>query len=292
MKPADLQVTHHFVQLPSLRMHYVEAGQGPLVVLLHGFPETWWSWRYQVKPLVDAGFRVIAPDLRGYGETDKHGPFDLDTTTNDVCALIESLAEKKARIVGHDWGGGLAWHLAAKRHEFVDRLVVLNCPHPSVMRKKLLTRPSLNQLKRSWYMFFFQLPGLPEWALTRNDAEAVVRSLKATSTNRDHFSDEDVRPFRDAIQRPGAAEAMLGWYRAAVRSSFRHPLTAQSDGLITADTMLIWGLDDPALAFDVLVPGTERYAPKLKVRQVPGAGHFVHAEKPDAVNPLLTAFLK
>ena len=103
MKPADLQVTHHFVQLPSLRMHYVEAGTGPLVVLLHGFPENWWSWRYQIQPLADAGFRVVAPDLRGYGETDKHGPYDLDTIAGDVCSLIESLgAEKRAHIVGHN----------------------------------------------------------------------------------------------------------------------------------------------------------------------------------------------
>jgi pimeloyl-ACP methyl ester carboxylesterase len=292
MKPSELQVTHHFVQLPHLRLHYVEAGHGPLVILLHGFPETWWSWRYQVQPLVDAGFRVIAPDLRGFGETDKHGPFDLDTTAGDVCALIESLAEKKARIVGHDWGGGLAWHLAAKRGEFVERLVVLNCPHPSVMRKALLTKPSLGQLRRSWYMFFFQLPGLPEWLLTKNDAEIVAKMLKAASMDRAHFTEEDVRPFRDAIQRPGAASAMLGWYRAAIGQGLAHPTKSPSDGLITADTLLVWGKADPALDYDVLVPGTEAYAPKLKVKQIEGAGHFVHAERPDAVNPILRDFLK
>jgi pimeloyl-ACP methyl ester carboxylesterase len=292
MKPADLQVAHHAVQLPSLRMHYVEAGRGPLVVLLHGFPETWWSWRHQLLPLAEAGFRVVAPDLRGYGETDKHGPYDLDTTAGDVCALIESLGgERKARVVGHDWGGGVAWHLAATRPECCDRLVVLNCPHPSVMRRALLARPSLEQLRRSWYFFFFQLPLLPEWVLQRNDAEAIIRVLRASVAKKEHFSPDELRPFRDAIQRPGAARAMVGWYREAVRRGFRHPLRPPTEGLIEADALLIWGLEDPALSFQQLVPGTEQYAPKLQVREVPGAGHFVHAEAPEVVNPLLKAFL-
>lgn len=292
MKPADLQVTHHFVELPSLRMHYVEAGAGPLVVLLHGFPETWWTWRHQVQPLVDAGFRVIAPDLRGYGETEKHGPYDLDTLCGDVCALIESLgAERRVRVVGHDWGGAVAWHLASTRPEFCERLVVLNCPHPGMMRKALLTRPSPGQLRRSWYMFFFQLPLLPEWLLQRNDGELVGRTLRAASSRREHFSEEEARPFRDAVQRPGAAAAMVGWYRTALRSGFLHPFREPTPGTIQADAMLVWGMKDPALLFERLVPGTEAYAPKLVVREVPDAGHFVHAEAPGPVNQLMKTFL-
>ncbi len=292
MKPTDLAVTHHFVDLPRLRMHYVEVGQGPLVVLLHGFPENWWSWRYQLQPLADAGFRVIAPDLRGYGETDKHGPYDLDTLADDVCHLIESLGERRAKIVGHDWGGGVAWHLASKRPEFCERLVVLNCPHPVVMRKKLLSAPSLSQLKKSWYFFFFLVPGVPEWLLTRKDAGNLVRTLKASSIDRHHCSPEELRPFRDGIQRPGAAKAMVDWYRTIVGHSLTHPFSQPVYDDITAETLLIWGMKDPALGFADLVPGTERYVPRLRVEQVPNCGHFVQSERPEHVNPALVKFLK
>lgn len=292
MKLADLSITHHFVDLPRLRLHYVEKGTGPLVVLLHGFPEMWWSWRYQIDALANAGYRVVAPDQRGYGDTDKRGPYDLDTLAGDVCHLIEHLEPaRRARVVGHDWGGAVAWHLAAHRPDFCERLAVLNCPHPAVMRQALLNGLSWGQVKRSWYMFFFQLPFLPEWVLTRNDAALMPRSLKAASVNRAHWTPDDVRPFRDAIQRPGAATAMVGWYREAVRSGFRRPFSPPTYPPIGCDTTLIWGQKDPALDFDVLVPGTEAWAPKLRIVPIADAGHFVHSENPTAVNEALRAFL-
>lgn len=294
MKPSDLAVTHHFVQLPSLRLHYVEAGQGPLVILLHGFPESWWSWRYQLQPLAEAGFRVIAPDLRGYGETDKRAPYDLDTIVGDVCHLIESLgAEQRAIVIGHDWGGGVAWHLASTRPEFCERLVVLNCPHPVMMQRALLgKRLSLRQLRRSWYFFFFMLPVVPEWLLTRRDAANTRRTISSAAVDRSHFSEEELRPFRDGIQRPGAASAMIGWYREAVFDGFRHALSPRKYAAIAQPTLLVWGLEDPALDYDALVPGTEALVPKLQVAQIPGTGHFVHAERPDVVNPALLEFLQ
>ena len=294
MKPSDLTVTHHFVQLPSLRMHYVEAGSGPLVVLLHGFPENWWSWRHQIAPLAAAGFRVIAPDLRGYGETEKQGPYDLDTIVGDVCQLIESLGvEKRARIVGHEWGGAVAWHLAARRPEFCARLTVMNCPHPVVMQQALLgKRLSLKQLKKSWYFFFFMVPFLPEWALTRDDAKLTRRAITSASISREHFDEEALRPFRDAIQRPGAATAMVGWYREAVRDGFRHAFSPKKYDDIAMDTLLVWGMNDPALGYADLVPGTQKYVPKLKIEQIPGCGHFVQAERPELVNPALISFLR
>ncbi len=292
MKPADLAVTHHHVELGTLRMHYVDAGQGPLVVLLHGFPENWWSWRYQIQPLVDAGFRVIAPDLRGYGETDKHGPYDLDTVTDDVCRLIASLGFNKVKIVGHDWGGALAWHLASKRPEFCERLTVMNCPHPVPFRQAIINAPSWPQLKKSWYFFFFQLPKVPEWLLSRRDAQNTVRTIKGSSVDRAHFSVDEMRPFRDAIQKPGAAKAMVGWYRAAVRDGFKNPFNPPRYEPIEVETLLIWGMRDPALGYADLVPGTDRYVPKLKIFQVPDCGHFVQAERPELVNPALISFLR
>lgn len=294
MTPSDLSVKHHFVQLPLLRMHYVEAGEGPVVVLLHGFPESWWSWRYQIEPLARAGFRVVAPDLRGYGETDKHGPYDLDTLADDVCALIVSLgAEKRVKIVGHDWGGALAWHLASQCAPFCDRLAVLNCPHPVMMQRALLgKRLSWAQLRRSWYFFFFMLPLVPEWALTHHDARNTGRAISSASVNRAHFSEEELRPFRDNVQRPGAARAMIGWYRAALRDGFKQVLSPKRAPNITTDALLVWGMQDPALGYADLVPGTEEFVPLLKIEQIPDCGHFVHAERPELVNPVLTSFLQ
>jgi epoxide hydrolase 4 len=294
MKPAELSVTHHFAALPSLRMHYVEAGEGPVVVLLHGFPENWWSWRYQLRALADAGFRVIAPDLRGYGDTDKHGPYDLDTIVGDVCHLIESLGiEKRVKIVGHDWGGAVAWHLASRRSEFCEQLVVLNCPHPALMQRALLGKKlSFAQLKKSWYFFFFMLPVVPEWLLTKDDARQTGRVISSSSIHREHFNEAELRPFLDAIQRPGAASAMVGWYREAVRDGFKNVLSPKPYQAITADTLLVWGMKDPALGFDELVPGTEEFVPRLEIEQIPDCGHFVHAERPELVNPALVSFFR
>lgn len=292
MTPADLEVTHHFVDLKPLRLHYVSAGSGPLVFLLHGFPETWWAWRHQIAPLAEAGFRVIAPDLRGHGETEKTGPYDLDTVTGDVLRLLESLgAGHRMHLVGHDWGGALAWHLASHFPEAVDRLAILNCPHPAIMGERLLRRPDFDQLKRSGYMLFFQLPVLPERFLTRNDAEELIRVYKGNAFDSSRVDVEELRPFRDAIQRPGAAKAMVGWYRAALKDALSPPRARRPYGTIPNETLLIWGMNDPALRFDALVPGTERFATRLRVEKIEGSGHFVNAERFDAVNPLLLDFL-
>jgi pimeloyl-ACP methyl ester carboxylesterase len=204
--------------------------------------------------------------------------------------LIDAVQPGKARIVGHDWGGALAWHLAATRPEHTERLAVLNCPHPTRMREALVTKPSLSQLKKSWYMFMFQLPLIPELALTRNDGAEIARSLKAMSFDRTNFTDEELRPFRDGVQKPGAASAMLGWYRAMMREGlFGKPIKYPT---IEVDTLLIWGMEDKALGFDDLVPGTEQFAPKVKIAQIPGCGHFVQSEQPAKVNAALLPFLR
>ncbi len=291
MKLDDLQVTHHFVQLGALRMHYVERGTGPLVVLLHGFPESWWSWRHIIPTLADAGFRVVAPDLRGYGETDKQGPYDLDTIANDICMLIESLGDgPRAHLVGHDWGGAAAWHLAATRASHCRSLAVLNCPHPAALNHVGLT--NFRQLKKSWYILFFQIPGLPELVLTRNDASEIVRALRGNAIDKTNFSAEELRPTRDAIQKPGAAKAMVGWYRAALAGVVKRRGKPAEYPMIRTRSMLIWGLEDRALGFEDLVPPTRKYVEALRVEPIPNCGHFVHAEQPERVSALLLDFLK
>src|SRR5579884_3024966 len=155
--------THRHASVNGVRLHYVEAGRGPLVVLLHGFPEFWYSWRHQIPALAAAGFRVLAPDLRGYNESDKPpgvAAYGLERVAGDVAALVRHAGERRAAVVGHDWGGGIAWWLAMHRPDVVGRLAVLNAPHPAAFRRELRTP---GQLLRSWYVFFFQLPALPEW---------------------------------------------------------------------------------------------------------------------------------
>jgi pimeloyl-ACP methyl ester carboxylesterase len=293
MKLSDLSVTHHHYDLPNLRMHTVQKGEGPTVLLLHGFPETWWSWRYQIDPLVKAGFRVVAPDQRGYGETGKDGPYDLDTLTQDVCHLIEALGEKArgVRVVGHDWGGAVAWHLASFRPQYCRRVAIANCPHPAIMRQALLNSLSWEQLKRSWYMFFFLIPLWPEYALTKNQAARLPRILKANSVQRAHWTDDDIRPLQDALLRPGAARAMIGWYRASVGSGLRRPFSPPRYPKLECETLLLWGRDDPALDPKILVPGTDAYAPKLAYVEVDEAGHFPHSERPELVNHHVIQFL-
>ncbi len=284
--PSQLAVEHAQADVNGVRLHYVWRGEGEPVVLLHGFPETWWSWRHQVEPLARAGYRVIAPDLRGYGASDKRGPFDLDTLAADVRGLVRALGYERARIVGHDWGGAIAWELGARSPELCERLAVLCCPHPAAMRAALVSRPSLSQIKRSWYMGFFQLPWLPERMFTSQKARNVGRAIRGNALDRKNFAPEELAPFREAALLPGAASAMLGYYRDALPQLWR-----PSFAPVELPVLLVWAMQDMALGYDDLVPETLRWAPKAKVERIDGCGHFVQAERPEQLNQLLLRHL-
>jgi pimeloyl-ACP methyl ester carboxylesterase len=290
MRYSELNVQHSFVTVGTTRLHYAEAGRGPLVLLLHGFPEMWWCWRYQIEPLARAGYRVVAPDLRGYGGSDKQGPFDIRTLTEDVAGLIGALGEEQAHVVGHDWGGAITWAFAALHPELCLKVAVLNCPHPLQLARALRSRP--RQLGRSWYIFAFQLPRLPELALTAGRGRLLRTMYRHSVVDPRHFGDDEIAPIVEAMQAPGAARAAIDYYRQAVRGLVRGGGPAARLPEITAPTLLIWGKHDVALDFQSLVPGTERFVRDLRVETIEEGGHFIQQERPDEVNRLLLAFLK
>lgn len=290
---ADLDVKHGHVVTNGVRLHYVEKSydpKAPVVLLLHGFPECWWSWRHQIEPFAKAGYRVIAPDLRGYNDSEKRGPYDIDTLAGDIAGLAKHFSpDAPVKVVSHDWGGAVAWHFAAMYPELLSQLAVLNCPHP-VMLQKALLGGNLRQLQRSWYMFYFQLPWAPERTLTKGHAEGLPGLYRAHAHDRANFSNEELEPLRDAICKPGAATAALEYYRAAFRRTFQRPAPPKLP-TINAPTLLLWARDDKALGYDDVVPGTERYAPDLRVELVEQCGHFLQAEQPAIVNERVLAFL-
>ncbi len=289
-QPAATELRRRRVTAGGLGFHVVECGPeaGPPVLLLHGFPECWYSWRRQLAALGAAGFRAIAPDLRGYGESDKPtqvSDYSPDKLTQDVVALANALGYKRLDVVGHDWGGAIAWLTAsfvATRH-VVRRLVVLNAPHPALFLDQLTFR----QFRRSWYMLFFQLPHLPEWLLSRDDFAFLRKIFGHTRALRQNVTDGDFAVYKLAMSQPGALTATVNYYRAVLREN---PLLLKKRvAPVEAETLLIWGERDAALGKE-LTEGLTPLVPKLQVEYLP-AGHFVQLEQPEAVSRLLVSYL-
>jgi pimeloyl-ACP methyl ester carboxylesterase len=270
----------------GIRMHYVTQGTGPLIVLLHGFPEFWYSWRHQILFLAEQGYRVVAPDLRGYNDTDKpRRGYAVSTLLRDIVGLIKGLGEEKAIIVGHDWGGVLAWAFALNYPQMTERLIVLNAPHPAAFARDLRT---LQQLRKSWYAFAFQIPWLPEFLLGRKHAALIGKMIYAAAVQKTAFPSEVLAIYQDAMSKPGALRASINYYRA----TFRNPLSigGGSETIVNAPTLLIWGDQDVALGIH-LTRGLEQWVPNLKIEHIPDSGHWVQQEKPDEVNMFLLDFL-
>jgi pimeloyl-ACP methyl ester carboxylesterase len=269
----------------GIRLHYVEAGEGPLVVLLHGFPEFWYSWRHQIAPLAEAGFRVVAPDLRGYNLSDKPRgwrAYDASLLAQDVAGLIRSLGEQRAYVVGHDWGAAVAYTVAMNHPEVVRRLAILNVPHPTRMLEGFRT---LRQLRKSWYMFFFQIPKLPEHMFARDGFSFGKRSLRADSKKA--FTDEDLELYAQAWSQPGALTGMINYYRAALRRTPGRAVARMKP--IEADTLVIWGMLDRHLGSELAEPAPE-WVPNVRVERIPDATHWVQHDAPERVNELLLDF--
>jgi pimeloyl-ACP methyl ester carboxylesterase len=271
------------VEVNGVRLHCVVEGEGPLVILLHGFPETSRAWRKQMPALADR-FRVVAPDLRGFGASDKPkgiAAYRTSVVADDIVALIHAFDAERAHVVGHDWGGGIAWTLATLHPEAVDRLVVLNCPHPAVMQKAL--RSNWTQIRKSWYIFAFQVPWLPEWLFRRNNGKALKDALRGSS-KRGTFSEADLNEYSRAFSAPGAATGAINYYRAAARSRVAR-------GKIKAPTLVIWAEDDCALGIELTRGMNGLFEDPPRIEYVPDTSHWVMEERPDVVNRLLREFL-
>src|SRR2546421_57736 len=286
-------IRHGYAKVGKVRLHYVECGNehDELVILLHGFPEFWYSWRHQL-PVLGARYHVVAPDMRGYNLSDKPSrveDYRVESLVADVIGLIHHFGKSNAAIIAHDWGAGVAWALAHKHPEAVTRLAALQVPMPAAWRENM----TLRQLLASWYMFFFQLPRLPEWWAGANDFMRIAEMYRTTSFRASAFSDEDIVAYKEALRQPGALTTGLNYYRANVfRSLLRGGAeTAQYGDGIRVPTLFIYGEHDMAI-----MPATVRDlgrfvdAPYRELR-IPDSGHWVQNEAVAEVNAALLEFL-
>jgi len=276
-----------FREVNDVGLHVVAAGDpdDPLVVLLHGFPEFWYGWREYLEPLVDAGYRVLVPDQRGYNRSDKPAgvrSYRIARLARDVVELIESENRESAHVVGHDWGAGVAWDLSLRHPDVVDRLGIVNVPHPTVLAATL--RSNLTQLRKSWYMFYFQVPRVPEWLSARDDFRFWVRTMR-DGANPGAFSETDFDRYRRAWSRDGAPTAMINWYRAL----FRHGADLPQER-VEAPTLIVWGENDRALVPEMATESVE-YCVDGRLERFPDATHWIPHEYPDRVADLLLGHL-
>ncbi len=285
----DYELEHSVLKVGGVRLHVAQAGpkNGTPLILLHGFPDYWAGWEKQIAPLAAAGCRVILPDQRGYNLSDKPpglSSYRLDVLAQDVAGLMDALGYERATLVGHDWGGVVAWTAAVLYPGRVKRLAVLDAPYPPVVLGSLLTHPE--QLVKSSYMYFFQLPMLPEAALRRNNWQALANSMRSTAPQ-GAFNEEDLARYREAWGKAGAMTAMLNWYRALFRRPYRLP----SHPALPMPVLILWGAEDFALGRE-LAERSRLVCPQADLVVFEGASHWIQREKADEVNRLLLEFCK
>jgi epoxide hydrolase 4 len=275
-------IEHGFTHANGIRIHTVESGTGPPVLLLHGFPDFWYGWRHQIGALSDAGFRVIAPDLRGYNETDAPRgvrAYSMSTLVDDLVGLIGAIGLERPAVVGHDWGGLIGWHAAMYHPERVSRLAILNAPHPVPFARTLRRNP--RQLVRSAYGAFFQLPIVPERLLGARRFALLRRGWRRGPAPQP----EDVRRYMEAFRKPYRLSGPLNYYRAWLRSPRPEPRR------IDLPTLVLWGERDPFL-LSSLLEGLEAWVHDLRIHRVEKAGHWLNHDHTEVVNERLISFLR
>lgn len=283
----DIQLEEEFIETNGIRLHTMLAGpkSGPPVILLHGFPEFWRCWIKQLPALVEAGFRVIISDQRGYNLSDKPEGiknYRIDELVKDIIELIDALDYQKVNLVGHDWGAVVSWMLAYQHPERLQRLSILNVPHPLVMRR-FVTR-DFEQMRRSWYAFFFQLPWLPEMGIRANNWRGAVSALRGSGKIHT-FTNDDIQIYKEAWSQPGAMTAMINWYRAV-----RYQMKLPNEMRIKVPTLMMWGVKDVALTHRMARPSID-HCEDGKLIFFPDTTHWVQHEAAEEVNHYLIDFL-
>ena len=268
-----------------------DQGADRLALCLHGFPEHAHSWRFQVPVLADLGFKVWAPNLRGYGNSSRPlhiRDYAIEELLADVRGLIDASGCTSTTLLGHDWGAAIAWLFATRHPDLLERLVIMNVPHPALFEQT--ARGSFEQLKKSWYVFFFQLPGLPELMMRRGGTRGMADIFRRTAKHPENFTDADIDVFKRNIEHPGAATAMINYYSALVIGGGGLRQRRLGYPQIDVPTLMIWGENDMALD-KATTFGTERYVTDLTLRYLPGVSHWVQQDAPDTVNEMLRAWL-
>ncbi len=277
---------HQYITTNGVKLHYVTQGEGTLMLMLHGFPEFWYSWRHQI-PKFAEDFQVVAIDLRGYNDSDKpaeQSAYVMDEFIKDIEGVIKGLGYEKCVLVGHDWGGAIAWNFAYAHPEMIERLIILNLPHPAKFAQGLRT---LQQLLRSYYIFIFQLPWIPELLLQSSNYQAIETAFKGTAVNKNAFTQVDINRYKDAAAKPGALTAMLNYYR----NIFGQKILNQNWGILEVPTLMIWGENDTALGKE-LTYDTTAYVRDFQIKYIPNCGHWVQQEQPELVNHYIAEFLR
>ncbi|GJD17325.1 alpha/beta hydrolase fold protein [Rivularia sp. IAM M-261] len=255
------------------------------MLMLHGFPEFWYSWRHQI-PEFAKYYKVVALDLRGYNDSDKpssQSAYTMDELVKDIEGVIKGLGYNKCTLVGHDWGGAIAWNFAYKHSDMLDKLIILNLPHPAKFAEGLRTP---QQIQRSWYVFFFQLPLLPELFVQSNDYQFIETAIKGMAVDKSAFSQADIDAYKDAAAKRGALTATINYYRNAFQPKFFN----QTFGVLEVPTLMIWGEKDDALGKE-LTYGTEAYVRDFQIKYIPNCSHWIQQEQPSLVNQYMRDFL-
>ncbi len=281
---------HQFIQTNKIRLHCVTQGEGDLVILLHGFPEFWYAWRFQL-PALSRYFKVVVPDLRGYNDSDKPSSgYDLDTHSTDIVGLIAALGYQQAHIVGHDCGGLIAWHLAQKFPQHVQRLAVLNAPHPTHLVRDLFG--NLEQLLQSWQLLALQVPALPEYLIQQNLKNFLQDWFQRHSIRKGAFSSETMQIYQSALEKAGTLSAAINSYRQLLSPKDWLPNLVRRPQLITAPTLVLWGEEDTVVS-PRLAEGLDRLiSAPFRLRLLSECGHWAQQEVPSVVNRELLDFLR
>lgn len=287
----DPRIRTDFVDANGLRFEVDKCGEGErLALCLHGFPEHSFSWRYQLPMLADLGYQAWAPNLRGYGNSSRPegiSAYALEYLLEDVAGLIDASGAQQTVLLAHDWGAVIAWYFAIRKIRPLQQLVICNVPHPQSMAGGI----NWEQLKKSWYIFFFQIPGLAEKMMSRNDGALMRETMRSSAVDKSRFPDEVGEVYRGNAMQPGALTAMVNYYRALVRGGGAKRQRAQGLPMIETPTLMVWGEDDVALTKETTY-GTEKYVRDLTIRYLPRVSHWVQQEQPEAVNAMIAAFLQ